>query len=62
MEQIKALEEHRPQGQSDIFYVKLHVQDIIKKNTAALSGELAAWEAEAEQPGSEEIAPVSCIH
>lgn len=32
------------------------------KNTAALSGDLAAWEAEAEQPGSEEIAPVSCFN
>ena len=28
------------------------------KNTAALSGDLDAWEAEAEQHGSEEIARV----
>lgn len=28
------------------------------KKPAALLGELAAWEAEAEQPGSEEIARV----
>lgn len=43
------------------FCVKLHVQNIIMKNIAALSGDLPAWEAEAEQPGSEEIAPVSCF-
>lgn len=37
------------------------MQDIIKNNAAAPSGEPAAWEAEAEQPVSEEITPVSCI-
>lgn len=31
------------------------------KITAALSGDTAAREAEAEKPGSEEIAPVSCV-
>lgn len=32
------------------------------KNTAALSWDLAAWEADTEQPGSEEITPVSSVH
>jgi len=44
------------------FHVKQHVQSIIMRNTAVLSGDLAAWDAEAEQPGREEIAPVSSVH
>lgn len=32
------------------------------KNTAALPGDMADWEAEAEHPGSEEIAAVSHVH
>lgn len=44
------------------FFVKLHVQNIIMKNTATLPGDMAAWEAEAENPGSEEIATVSHVH
>lgn len=32
------------------------------KNTAALPGDMAAWEAEAEHPASEETAPVSHVH
>lgn len=44
------------------FFVMLHVQNIIMKNTAALPGDMAAWEAEAEHPGSEETAPVSRVH
>lgn len=32
------------------------------KNTAVLPGDMAAWEAEAENPGSEKIALVSHVY
>lgn len=32
------------------------------KKTAVLPGDMDAWEAEAENPGSEEIAPESHVH
>lgn len=62
MEQIKAWQEQRPQGQNDKFYIITVCAECHNENTAALSGDQAAWETEAEQSGNEEIAPASCIH